>query len=228
MLARQYAAWLLYPEFFRQRCSFVVVDDGSPRWPAINVARPEELTSLRIFRVLKDMPWHQDGARNLGAHVAGEGWLFLSDMDHVLPWKSLAALWKQADNAGKFYTFDRLDAATGEPMKNAQGMHKPHPNSYAMTRALYWLAGGYDEDFCGVYGTDGAFRKQLTRVGKHHHLHIPIIRYSREVVPDASTTTLDRKEYGGTEMKRAAHARKERAGRIGKILTLDFEWERAL
>lgn len=227
MLAIQYAEWARYPEFFRRRCSFVVVDDGSPRWPAVEVERPE-LPGLSIYRVKRDIPWHQDGARNLGAHVAGEGWLFLSDMDHVLPSRSLEALWRQATDAGAFYTFDRLDKLTGQPMRNAHGQRKPHPNSYAMTRSLYWLAGGYDEDFCGVYGTDGAFRKQLTRVGVHKHLPVAIERYSRDLVPDASTTTLDRKEYGGTEAKRAAHVRKEQAGRTGRILTLAFDWKREL
>jgi hypothetical protein len=228
MLAIQYGVWMRYPEYFRDRCSFVVVDDGSPRWPAADVPRPEGLKNLSIYRVLEDIPWHQDGARNLGAHVAPDGWLFLSDMDHVLPPASLEGLWRQASDPGKFYTFDRNDAATGEPMRNAAGEHKPHPNTYAMTRSMYWLAGGYDEDFCGVYGTDGAFRKQLVRVGLHHHLRVPIVRYSRDVVPDASTTTLDRKAYGGVDAKRAAHARKAEAGRTGRILTLAFKWERAL
>lgn len=228
MLEVQYGVWMRYPDYLRRRCSFVVVDDGSPRWPAADVNRPESLEHLSIYRVKKDIPWHQDGARNLGAHVAPDGWLFLSDMDHVLPPDSLEALWRHAGDPGRFYTFDRHDAATGQPMLNAAGVHKPHPNTYAMTRSLYWLAGGYDEDFCGVYGTDGAFRKQLGRVGSHCHLRVPIVRYSREVVPDASTTTLCRKEYGGVEAKRAAHARKEQAGRSGRILTLAFEWERAV
>lgn len=227
MLAIQYETWAQYPAYFRRRCSFVVVDDGSPRWPAVEVERPE-LQHLSIYRVKHDMPWHQDGARNLGAHVAGEGWLFLSDMDHVLPTESLEGLWRQATDAGAFYTFDRVDKMTGQPMRNAVGQHKPHPNSYAMTRALYWQAGGYDEDFCGVYGTDGEFRRQLLRVGVHKHLPVPIVRYSRDVVADASTTTLDRKEYGGPDAKRVAHARKELAGRTGRILTLAFDWKREL
>lgn len=228
MLALQYETWAGMSDFFRRRVSVVIVDDGSPRWPAADVPRPENLPGLSIYRVKRDIPWHQDGARNLGAYMAGDGWLFLSDMDHVLPLESLEQLWRAADNPAVFYTFDRLDAATGKPMLNSHGEHKPHPNTYAMTRRLYWTAGGYDEDFCGVYGTDGAFRKQLLRVGAHQHLNIPIVRYSREVIPDASTTTLDRKEYGGVEAKRAAHERKERHGRAGKILTLAFEWDRVV
>jgi hypothetical protein len=114
-------------------------------------------------------------------------------------------------------------------MLDGSGKPKPHPNSDLMHRDLYWLAGGYDECFCGVYGTDGEFRRQLLRVGEHRHLEgVNIVRYSRDVVPDASTTTLDRKQYGGPAAKIAAHSRKAAAGLAGKILTLNFEWERVL
>jgi hypothetical protein len=227
MLARQFETWRSYPEWYRKRIKCVVVDDASPRWPALEVPRPADLPALELYRVRVDIPWHQDGARNLGAHVS-EGWLFLSDMDHVLPPASLPRVWRCA-NRDCFYTFDRWDAATDAPMLNGAGQPKPHPNSYVMHRDLYWRAGGYDESFCGVYGTDGAFRRQLERAGFHRHLEgVNIVRYSRDVIPDASTTTLDRKAYGGDAAKVAAHERKRAAGRAGRIVTLDFEWDRVL
>lgn len=229
MLERQFAAWCRYPDFFKRRVEAIVVDDASPRWPALDVPRPEGLLPLSIYRAAEDIPWHQDAARNLGAFVAADGWLFLSDMDHVLTAENLAVLWRAASSTETFYTFDRMDVATGQPMVDGAGNHKPHPNTYAMHRDLYWKAGGYDEDYCGVYGTDGAFRKQLMKAGKHKHLAaVKVWRVSREVVADASTTTLDRKAYGGTAAKRAALQRKADAGRIGKITTLNFEWERVL
>lgn len=227
MLARQYETWRGYPEWYRRRIKIVIVDDGSPRWPALEVARPAGLPTLELYRVAVDIPWHQDGARNLGAHVA-TGWLFLSDMDHVLPAESLPAVWRIASER-KFYTFDRWDAATDAPMLDAAGNPKPHPNTYLLHHDLYWEAGGYDESFCGVYGTDGAFRRQLLGVGAWRHLSgVRIVRYSRDVIPDASTTNYDRKEYGGNAAKLAAHARKQAAGLQGKIVTLDFEWDRVL
>jgi len=228
MLARQYDIWRAYPEWYRQRIKIVIVDDASPRWPALEVPRPAELPTLELYRVAVDIPWHQDGARNLGAYVAA-GWLFLSDMDHVLPAESLPTVWRRCTNTACFYTFDRWDAATNEPMRDAEGNHKPHPNTYLLHRELYWKAGGYDESFCGVYGTDGAFRKQLQAAGYHRHLDgVNIVRYSRDVVPDASTTTYDRQAYGGRQAKLDAHERKAAAGLLGKIVTLDFEWERVL
>lgn len=233
MLARQYREWATYPAWERSRVRVVVVDDASPLWPAFDVPRLGMLPNLQILRVLKDVPWHQDGARNLGAHVAEDGWLFLSDIDHVLPLASLQAMFRKVGDTKAFYTFDRLTASPDcdewLPMLDGNGNPKPHPNSYAMTRELYWKAGGYDEDFCGVYGTDGAFRKQLLQVGYHRHLAgVPIVRYPREVIPDASTTTIDRKLYGGDHAKAEARRRKKAAGRTGQITTLDFEWEQQL
>lgn len=228
MLAEQYKVWASYGRWLVDKIRIVVVDDASPTCPAIDVPRPVGMPALRIFRARVDIPWHQDGARNLGAHVADDGWLFLSDMDHVLPFSTVQRIWKLRD-ATKFYTLDRIDAATGKLMADARGLHKPHPNTYVMHRDIYWRAGGYDEDYSGVYGTDGAFRKQLYAVAAHSHLrNAHVIRYPRSLVPDASTTTLDRKAYGGPEAKRRAKERKTALGRAGRIVTLDFEWDQVL
>lgn len=230
MLAFQYDVWRKYPERHKAHLRVVIVDDASPRFPAVDVPRPEGIPQISIYRAREDIPWHQDAARNLGAHVAGNGWLFLSDMDHVLPAESLEIIEKLPEVARmRFYTFDRWDAGTNGLMLDKQGHPKPHPNTYLMRRNVYWAAGGYDEDFCGVYGTDGIFRKQLLNVARHIHLdNVYVIRYSRDVIHDASTTTLDRREYGGVEVKRAAKERKIAKDRLGKIITLDFQWDKLL
>lgn len=228
MLREQYRIWAGYPEELKELIEVVIVDDGTP-YPeaAVNVERPAGLPSLRIFRVLEDLPWHQHGARNLGAHAAAGGWLFLSDMDHVLPSPSLAALVPKL-NYEVVYTFRRLDAPTFAPTTK-NGRAHPHPNTFAMTRCRYWEVGGYDED-CTGYGTDSFFRARLFADRQPVHLlDVPIVRYPRELVFDASTRTLPRKDgrpIGHRQRLRALVAQKAREGR--KPTTLAFQWTRVL
>lgn len=227
MLAEQYRVWAAYPEELKPLIEVVIVDDGSPAdEAAVHVDRPDGLPTLRIFRVLKDMPWHQHGARNLGAHVAASDWLFLSDMDHVLPAASLTAIVPKL-NYDVVYTFRRLDAPDLAPtMKN--GHAHPHPNTFLMTKRRYWEVGGYDEDLTG-YGTDSFFRTRLFAERPAVPLYVPIVRYSRDVMADASTRTLPRKDgrpAGHRQRLRALAAQKLRDG--VKPKTLAFEWARVL
>lgn len=229
MLARQYQGWADWPGELKGRFEIVLVDDGSPE-PAAGVSRPQGLPALRIYRVKEDRPWHQHAARNIGAHEASPGWLLLTDMDHVLSMVSAAALAMRIDrlDAGTAYTLDRVEADTGKPTLNVEGRPKPHPNSFVMTRDLYWRIGGYDEDFCGIYGTDAYFRERAFRIGRRGHLNIPLTRYWRDIVPDASTNGLPRKEGRDPLAKDRVLAAKRARGEVGIVKVLQSEWERVL
>lgn len=226
MLARQYQTWAGWAGKRKARVEVVIVDDGSPE-PAADVPRPEGLPALSIYRVKEDRPWHQHGARNLGAHVAKDGWLLLTDMDHVLTDDALRALLKRIDTGavdeGRAYMLDRVEADTGEPTLNDRGNRKPHPNSFVMTRRKYWEVGGYDEDLCGHYGTDSAFRGRL---GPLETLPVPLVRYWRDLVPDASTVGMPRKE--GREPGAIRRIIEDKAARGEGPKVLAFDWERVL
>lgn len=222
MLALHYQAWATYPEALRAKVEIVLVDDGSPD-AAVDVPRPVGLPTLRIYRVLEDRPWHQHGARNLAAHQAAAPWLFMTDMDHLLPASCLAQLLEQLDR-DVVYTFHRLDAPTLTP-KLLHGRPHPHQNTFAVRKARYWQAGGYDEDFCGFYGTDGYFLQRLYRGTSVVHLDaVHVVRYPREVVPDASTRA-DR-EAGRRMADRAAVRNQKTPG--APIPVLQFPWEQVL
>lgn len=231
MLRLQYAGWAAWPEKYKRRLKVILVDDGSPE-PATEVSRPEGLPDLQIYRVKEDRPWHQHAARNLGAHVADEGWMLLTDMDHVLTYDAAHALFKAMDKgrleSDAIYMLDRIEADTGEPTRNEQGWKKPHPNSFVLTRETYWQIGGYDEDFCGVYGTDGLFKARAFEIARKGHLKIPLTRYWREIVPDASTTTLPRKEGREPGIKDRIEAAKAERGEANVVKVLQFPWERVL
>lgn len=244
MLFRQYLIWRdEWAEEWKDETEVVIVDDGSPNHPAATVERPAGLPILRIFRVKADIPWHQHGARNLGAHVARASWLLMTDMDHVIPPDTMRFCLTLANGPSRsdiVRTFGRRDAPASEPWRadhvstmaktvRPDGSLKPHVNSFLLTKETYWRAGGYDEDYCGTYGTDSEFRRRLYATAIENHFpHMPIIRVSREVIPDASTVGLARKEGRAPGAKRAIRERKAAAGRADVISTLQFEWERVV
>jgi len=228
MLAYQYDVWRDYAQ--KDCLEFVVVDDGSPENHAIDVPRPDGLPPLSIYRVTKDIPWNQHGARNLGALVAKGPWLLMTDIDHVMMPDAIDRLIGMKAKRDRVYTFHRLDAPHMTPAVRPDGRVKPHVNSFLLTREAYWDVGGYDEDFCGVYGTDGQFRGRMYSRYKQHHLEdLCLVRFGRDVVADADTTTLER---GSVEsIKKANEERrlwKVAQGRENVVLTLNFPWERVL
>lgn len=234
MLELQMREWLRWSPKAKAQIEIIIVDDGSPD-PALDVALPGlrecDRPVISIYRVTEDRPWHQHAARNLGAHVAQSPWLLLTDMDHVLTAHYADALLKRLArlDPGTAYFLHRIEASTGLPTLGRDDTPKPHPNSFVMTRDLYWQAGGYDEDFCGIYGTDGLFKSRLFTVAERGFLkHVALTRYWRDIVPDASTTTMPRKEGRKPGDKEAVMIRKRAEGREGQITTLNFPWERVI
>lgn len=228
MLAFHYGEWTCLPESIKARVEIVIVDDGSPV-PAADVPRPDGLPPLRIFRVLEDRPWHQHAARNIGAHEASAPVLVLTDIDHALVLETWLAVLGIQDWTGIACTFRRLDAPNMRPKLHPKtGEPHPHPNSFAMARETFWSVGGYDEDLCGIYGTDGDFRGRLWRAVREVHLDAPLIRYDREVIGDASTRTLPRKEGREPGAKKARLAWKAEHGRAGFVATLTMPYERVV
>ncbi len=231
MLSLQYETWAAYPDEIKDRFSVILVDDGSPEGCAVDVPRPDGLPNLSIYRVTEDRPWHQHAARNLGAHVAQDGWLLLTDMDHVLTEK---AAWKLLNRIGRLdegsiYTLARVEADTGLPTLAENGQPKPHPNSFVVTRDTYWRIGGYDEDFCGIYGTDALFKaRAFTHARKDHLSNVALTRYWRDIVEDASTNTLTRKDGREIDARQKIIDAKRSRGELKVVKVLQFPWERVL
>lgn len=228
MLRLQYANARKWPSRVRKQVKIILVDDGSPEDPAHLVPRPYGLPDVEIYRVLADKPWHQHGARNIGAHEASSPWLLLTDMDHMLEPEPALQLLRMITKGhlepSTCYMLDRIEADTRQPTLGRTGQPKPHPNSFVMTRQLFWQVGGYDERATGVYGTDKLFRARAQSIGTPGHLELPLTRYWRDLVPDASTRTLPRKEgRDAAERQRIlAEVQRNPGGRIA----LAAEYER--
>jgi glycosyltransferase involved in cell wall biosynthesis len=187
MLEFQWKQIAAYPAKVRHRIEIIVVDDASPVAPALDVPRPRGLPPVAIYRLQHDIPWNQDAARNIGAHEAKAPWLLLTDIDHVVVPETLEAVLDMEKDSGVFYTFGRIKFESGDS-------RDPHPNSYFMTKDLYWAIGGHDEDYAGIYGKDVLFRgRALAHTREEKLLHHPLARVGKTLVVDAGTTTISRK-----------------------------------
>lgn len=231
MLSEQLRVWAGYPEALKAQVEVIVIDDASPE-PAVDVPRPPGLPTLTIGR-LADVadpftpPWRQDAARNRAANEAMGTWLLLTDMDHVLPADSLAALLAHcAEDRDVVYEFRRLDAPDLTPKRDGHGRLHPHPNSFCLRRARYWAIGGYDEEYCGIYGTDGPWRRRMVAQSTLQPLEdVAIVRYPREVIPDASTR-VDRKQVRTTNNPAVLRRMHQKEASGGRPVTLSIPWQR--
>lgn len=204
----------------REQLSLIVVDDCSPCHPALGVIVDFADLAIRLFRMEVDIPWNQDACRNLAvSQVDNDTWLLLTDMDHIPPEETIRAVLTNKLDPNAFYTFARVSAPDMTP-------YKPHPNSYVMLKAIYDLAGGYDERWAGVYGTDGAFRSRLNQIARAKAFDQPLVRYGREVIADASTTQFERRSEDNNAKRSEFGAKiREEGGPPRRGL---FPWERLL
>ena len=220
MLERQYAVLRALPEELRAWISLTVVDDGSPDSPARAPMESLGIASFELYRVDVDVRWNQDACRNIGAHHArADGWLLLTDMDHLVPEATWRRVIQGRLDRSIVYRFSRVSEPELQP-------YKPHPNTWLLTRRLYVTVGGYDERFAGWYGTDADFRDRITPRAKAVEI-LPevIIRVPREVTPDASTTRYERKSAEDVEnIRRILHARTPGA----RPKTLSFPYHRVV
>ncbi len=183
-LRYQLGKWCSYPSRLREYLSAIIVDDGSPRALAEHVLElADRPFPIRLFYIEVDVPWNWLAARNIAMKHAPDGWCLGTDMDHVVPRDTLEALiWGQHDES-VIYRFSRIES-------NGNPVH-PHPNSWFMTKEMFWKFGGYDEALSGHYGTDGDARRRWAKLATIYTLPEKLIRHEHS--GDSSTQTYKRK-----------------------------------
>lgn len=202
----------------------IVVDDGSPPpKDACTAAMADNRVGFSLYRMKEDHAWNQDACRNLGVAMAETEWVMLLDMDHLPSLQLLQRAQEGALDDKTAYTFTRM-TVTGADRRLEP--YKPHPNSWLMHRDLFEKVDGYDERWRGIYGTDGMFASKIRAAAKDVvQLPFPIYRYPREVIPDASTTTLTRKSPEN-EIARRVRRDEIAAGKWGDKTRGLTPWER--
>jgi len=191
MLRRHLLEWAAYKPEHKAELEIIIVDDGSPNKPAAPIILQGTHTGIpiRVYRVLSNIPWNQDGARNLGMARVSTEWAFLADMDHLVPKGQISRMLAFEPVRGSYYMPNQYTT-------EGTNLHCAHPNMYFMHTEDFWSMGGYDEDFAGVYGSDGNFRKCCRGSGLKE---IPIMTFHTVVfrgedIEDARTTEFGRKE----------------------------------
>jgi len=148
MLTHQITAIIGYPEVVRKQLTVIVVDDCGE--PPVSTAAIEWLAgfvaSAKLFRIEKDIPWNQMGARNLGMQHA-EGWCLMIDPDMVFDSLMMARLQAAAAKLTRGYVakYGLRHVSTGK-------LDMSSPNTYLIHRDDFFAVGGYDEDYAGNKG----------------------------------------------------------------------------
>ena len=153
--------WCAYPDALADRVNIVLVDDGSPKYPAVEVLKSAKLprSPIKLYRIQENIPWNHGGARNLGMHNVPDGWVVTTDIDLVLDAENAEKILDFNKDSKRVYQPNRLDLVSGEWVEM-----KRHPESFVMTKKMFWNIGGFDEDFTGWWnGTFTPFRKALQK-----------------------------------------------------------------
>lgn len=224
MLARQLQEWMQYDDMHKLSLNVIVVDDCSPNVPALSVIKHYGMPlPLKLFRVKQDKPWNQDGARNLAMLKCETEWALMTDMDHLLPAHQVQAMLDFAGERGSYYM-------PGQFLTHNVNLHRPHPNTYLMHCRDFWDAGGYDEDFCGYYGSDGNFRRCMIGAGLRE-LYAPdfhLVVYRTSDILDANTKGLGRKNSELWSKNNKKLALKMRSKPYKATNHIRFEYERQI
>lgn len=213
-LASHMARWLFWPDWARNWLEAIIVDDGSPNYPAATVIKGvKRAFPVDLYRIDEDVRWNWIAARNLAfSQARANAWCIATDMDHILPLETAEGLVFGKHDPETIYRFSRQDR-TGETIH-------PHPNSWFMTREMFWRIGGYDEALSGYYGTDREFRQRAASTAPIQILPDRLVR--EEFVRDASTSAYLRKQPVDLKVQEIISAREDG----WKPKTLSFPWHK--
>ena len=191
MFVEQQKRWLTFPADILEKLRFIIVDDGSPKNPAANFMLDDHgRLHIELYRIEVDIPWNADGARNLGALFCINEWMFLSDIDHFLPLDSIKKIFSLEAVSFEYFFLKRLVAQSAWNDMSTLQPSRPHKSTFLIHWALYWKAGGFNEDYSGLYSMGWTFRNKVKKIGRKRMLDAYVVEFSREVMRDATTTTL--------------------------------------
>ncbi len=188
MLRKQLEYWRMYPAWVKESIRIILVDDGSPNYPAIDVLKDgvPGFTSFELYCIQENIPWNHGGARNLAFTAAEEGWVILTDIDHVLPLETMCSLVTMELSPEVVYIPARFRM---RGVLDWEEINR-HSDSFILTKKMFWEVGGFDEDFSGYWnGVSGPFRRALKRKAVFSEVDCAhFLLHCNDVVEDASVS----------------------------------------
>lgn len=222
MLEENIRIWNGYSQKVKDNMNIIIVDDGSPTFPALQVLCKCKMEKLRIrlFRIKDNIPWNQDGARNLALYHT-QGFCLLTDIDHVLGDNCALEILNRNDwKKDTIYFLHRIFSIDEQEKRKKQNKADAFfTNLYFMHAELFWHIGGYNESFVGRYGSDRMFRKKLEQNAipfEHVPKSIYLRAYTSSDIHDSYTFDFDRSLPSKKEFKEMEKR---------NLPILNFEWE---
>lgn len=141
----------------------VLIDDGSDP-PLKDFYDPTNVRNCKIYPTGDTRPWTQACAKNMGAEIAQGEYLFITDIDSIIPKNAITMVEQFCGDKMEFFreiaVLNRRgqiqqDLKTvldyGYPKKKYQ-KHKfktyKHTNTFAMRKSVFEMLGGYDAARC--------------------------------------------------------------------------------
>lgn len=227
MLEKWWETILSYPDRVLHRLRFIIVDDcGDPiAWPSKMVCIE---AAISVYRVGKDIPWNQPGARNLGMQQAKTDWCLMLDPDMVLkPEQAQLAL--DAIEAMKQGQLVKLR------LRYTNGVFDDSsPNAYLIHRKDFEAVKGYSESYAGHKGwSDVELMHTLSGVGMKFlpPSDLWVLYHQTRDIEDAMVRSLSRSVAFNKKLhiKRMAAAKRDWAAWIrNRGKRIRFPWTRVL
>lgn len=223
MLEKHLQEWANYPP----EIQIVLIDDASPNTPALDVLdKTKAIINFQLYRIKENIPWNQNGARNLGM-IEGckTEWALMLDMDHLLSAGHAQRALRMKKEHAHYYVPRRV-WPDGK-------LYRRHPNSFLLQKEKFLSCGGYDEDFCGFYGSDSIFRMALDTVARRVETNAFETVHYEGIIKDANTKEFgtDSKIRKGSKFHSVGNKyllAKRRMAPYKAANPLRFNWERIL
>ena len=131
----------------------IIVDDGSPRQPAIDIVSDYPEKNISLFRVIEDIGFNSHGCRNLAMKHVDTEWAWLTDIDRD-------GIGTCAEIVSRYIDSHRHDEYYNFLLGTGKATEVTH-NDYCIRTEDFWKSGGYDEEYVNMHMGDRIFIERL-------------------------------------------------------------------